>query len=132
MTKPAEKKKAADGGLVIPCKSEDFIRTLLEVLRPVHKLTKTEMNVAASIIQKYFHLMDTVKDKRLVYKILFQRETKQEIADNSNITFGHFKMVLHRLREQGIIMENSINPTYLPRWEPGKPFRWLFIFKNEL
>lgn len=132
MIQSAEKQqKVADGGMIIPCKSSAFIRSWLEVMRSVHKLSKKEMDVAAALINYRFELAKSISDQSLIDKVLFSKETKEVIIQRENITADHFKMILHKLRENKVIIGKTVNPRYLPDFVPGKPFRWLFIFQNE-
>ena len=131
MESSAKGKKVADGGMKIPCKSSEFIRAWLEIIRSVHKLTPKEMDVAAKLIEKRFELARDIKDQALIDKALFDKSTKGEIARASGVSMQHFKMVLHRLRERGIVVGNTVDMKYLPDWQPGKRFRWLFVFENE-
>ena len=132
MIQSAEKQqKMADGGMTIPCKSSAFIRNWLEVMRPVHKLSKKEMDIAAALINYRFELAKSISDQSLIDKVLFSKETKEVIIQRENITADHFKMILHKLRENKVIIGKTVNPRYLPDFVPGKPFRWLFIFQNE-
>lgn len=131
MNTPAAKQKIADGAMTIPCTSATFIRNWLEVMRPVHKLSNREMDVAACLINKRYELKKKVNDPLLVDKVLFDRETKNAIIKELDITNSYFKMVLHELRKNNVIIGERVNPKYLPDFTPGKPFRWMFIFKNE-
>ena len=116
MNQSAEKQqKMADGGMIIPCKSSAFIRSWLEVMRSVHKLSKKEMDVAAALINYRFELAKSISDQSLIDKVLFSKETKEIIIQ----------------RENKVIIGKTVNPRYLPEFVPGKPFRWLFIFQNE-
>lgn len=123
--------KVADGGMRIPCTSSTFIRAWLEVMRPIHRLTPKEMDVAAELIKRRYDLTKGISNPALIDKVLFNKETKDSIITKVGITDSHYKMVLHKLRQNGVIDGKKINPRYLPDWTPGKPFRWMFIFENE-
>lgn len=127
-----ERKIAVDGAMRIPCKSSEFIEAWLEVMRPIHRLSPKEIEIAAAIIKKRNEFAQSVSDKSLINKLLFNKETKESIVRETNITMTHFKTILHKLRDKGLINGNMINPIYLPDWSPGRPFRWMFIFENEL
>ena len=79
-------------------------------------------------------LTDSIKDEKVVNvdRMLFSREGKKELIEELHITETYLRAVLRSLRSGGILIGNTINPVYLLDWEPGKPFRWVFIFKNEI
>ena len=123
--------KLVDGATKIPNTSDEFIRTWLEIMRPIHKHTPTEMDFTAVLLKKRYEIAEKVDDPALVDKILFDEETKEIIRSEANISVSYMKIILHKLRQSGIIVEKRINLKYFPKWERGKPFRWMFIFKNE-
>lgn len=128
----ADQRKLADGGIVIPCTSDTFIRAWLEIMHPLHRLSNREMDIAAEIIKRRYRLAEGVSDSQLINvdKVLFSKDEKASIAKALGITPQFFRTTLQRLRACGIVQGNTVNPKYLPDWTPGKPFRWLFIFKN--
>ena len=131
MEQTAEKRKQADGGMVIPCKSSEFIRSCLEVMRPIHKLSSREMDIAAIILGRRYVIAEDTQNKENIDKILFNKDTKKSIAAEAGITMDHFKIVLHKMRKNDVIRGNSFNPIYTPEWHPGKTFRWVFVFRND-
>ena len=134
MATPSEKQKVADGGMVIPCTSDTFIRAWLEVLRPIHKLSYREMNIAAHIINKWFILSREVKNREVINvdRLLLNKEGRKELCEELGITPTYLRMVLATLKRREVLIGDKINPKYLPNWEPGRPFRWVFIFENAL
>ena len=133
MAEPS-KKKVADGGMVIPCTSDTFIRAWFEVMRPIHKLPQKEMEIAAHIIKKRFALAEGVADKNLVNidRLLLNKEGKQELCEELGVTPAYLRQVLSNLKRREVLIGDAVNPKYLPSWEPGKPFRWVFIFENAI
>lgn len=123
--------KLVDGVTIVPNKSDDFIRTWLEVLKPIHKLTPTEMDFAAALLKKRYEISEKAEDPATIDKALFDEDTKEEIRREANISAAHMKVLMHKLRQCGIVIDKRIHPKFLPMWERGKPFRWMFIFQNE-
>ena len=69
--------KLIDGVTVIPNKSKEFIRIWLEIMKPFHKLTPTEMDFTAFLLMKRYEIAKEIKDPAMIDKILFDEETKE-------------------------------------------------------
>ena len=121
-----------DGITVVPNLSKDFLRAWLEVMRPVHNLTPKEMDFTAVLLKKREEIAKKVKDQSMIDTILFGKEMKERIAEEAGISYDYMKGIMRNLKNNGVIQGNRVDPKYLPSWTAGKPFRWLFIFKNEL
>lgn len=131
MPKPAQKEEPLiDGYMVIPTKSEEFLRAWLEIMRPMHKLTRTEMNFATVMLKKREEIATKVKDNAMVDKILFDEDTKKAIMQEAGVSLSHAQIILKKMRNAGVLEGRKVNPTYIPIWTKGKPFRMLFVFKN--
>ena len=127
-----EKKKLVDGGMVVPNRNSEFIRAFLEITKPYHKLSAREMDVAAVFIRRRYTIAAETSNADHIDKILFNKDTKKSVAAEAGITMDHFKTVLYKMRKHNVIQGNIINPTYLPNWQQGKPFRYMFIFNNDV
>ena len=132
MARGEEPKKSIDGITVVPTSSRDFLRAWLEVMRPLHGLTPKEMDFAAVLLQFRYNIAKKVEDPAMVDTILFNKDKKDEIAKAAGISTSYMKILMNRLRTAGLIKNRRFVSQYTPDWTPGKPFRWLFIFKNEL
>ena len=132
MAKGEEPKPSIDGLTIVPTSSKNFLRAWLEVMRPLHGLTQKEMDFAAILLQFRYDIAKKVSDPAMVDTILFDKEKKEDIANAAGISQSYMKMFLKRLRANGVIEGKRISLKYLPDWTPGKPFRWLFVFENEL
>lgn len=132
MARGEEPKKSVDGITIVPTSSKDFLRAWLEVMRPLHGLTQKEMDFTAVLLQFRYDIAKKVSDPSMIDTILFSKEKKDEIAAAAGISLSYMKMFMKRLRANGIIEGKKIAPKYLPDWVPGKPFKWLFVFQNEL
>jgi hypothetical protein len=120
-----------DGMMVIPTKSKDFLRAWLEVMKPLHKLTPTEMNFAAVMLKKREEIAAKVKDSAMVDKLLFDEDTRKILIEESGLSPSHVQIILKKMRNAGVLNGRRVNPTYIPIWKKGKPFKMLFVFKNE-
>lgn len=133
------KKSAADGLARVPTTSKSFLRTWLEIMVPFHHLTPREMDFAAALIAKREEIaasVDSKKSPALVDKILFDKETRQEVMDKAGITKSYAPVIFQKMKDVGFIQDKKdgggkrINPSYLPTWKKGEPFRMVFVFEN--
>lgn len=125
----ASHKPAVDGISIIPTSKDEFLRTWLEMMRPFHHLTPREMDFAAVMIAKREEIARDVTDQAKIDKLLFEEETKEEIMALAGVSKTHMQMILRSMRANGVIQGRRFNPSYLPSWTPGKPFRMVFVFK---
>ena len=119
------------GVTVIPNKNDEFFRAWLEVMRPLHNLASKEMDFAAAFLYKRHVLSKTTKDEKVLDRILFDADTKREVAESVGVSYSYMQYIFKKMRECGMIEGRSVNPTFLPKFEEGVPVRWMFIFKNE-
>lgn len=125
------KKRTVDGMTILPSTSDDFLRAWLEVMHPIHRMTSKEMDYAAILLKKRYKIAEEVSDQSMIDKILFDEETKEIIRKEAKVSQSHAKAILYSMKKKGVIDKKRVNPQYLPVWERGKPFRWVFVFKNE-
>lgn len=131
MEQGAQNKPAVDGIAIIPTTGENFIRTWLEVMKPFHHLTSREMDFTAALLARREEIAADVKDQSNVDKLLFDEEEKEKVCKKVGITNSHMKMILHKMRKAGVINGKKIDPKYILKWQRGKPFRMVFVFKNQ-
>lgn len=133
MSENSAQRPYVDGITNLPTRSSNFIRTWLEVMRPFHKLTSRQMDFAAALLEERYAIAERVTDKSLVDKLLFDEETKERIREKTGISKAYMHGILRTMRDNGMIIGNGkkISPEYLPTWKKGKPFRMLFVFRNE-
>lgn len=124
-------KKVVNGTTVVPSTNENFIRAWLEVMRPLHKMTPKEMDYVAILLEKRAIIANEVNDQGMIDKLLFDEETKEIVRKKAKVSSSHAKVILYNLKKKGVIKGKRMNPMYIPIWEKGKPFRWMFVFKNE-
>ena len=131
MEQETPRKPAADGISIIPTTSDTFLRAWLEVMRPLHGLAPSEMDFAAVLLAKREEIAKDVRDPGMIDKILFEGETRKQLMELAGVKKAHMDTILHKLRKSGVIEGRRVNPTFIPAWTRGKPFRMVFIFKND-
>ena len=127
----ASRKPLVDGMAEIPTTSATFLHTWLEIMRPFHHLTSREIDFASAMLEKRYEIAASVKDPQMIDKILFDEGTKEELRNKIGLTKTHMQVIMHKMRESGVIEGKRFNKSYIPSWTPGKPFRMVFIFRNK-
>ena len=130
MSQEPAKQKIVDACLRVPCTQRNFIRAWMKFLRPIHKLTDKETDVAAQFVEQWMKLSTEVKDEAHLNKLLFSKEIKDQICDNLGLKQPYFRTILQRLRRNGIIEGNKLSKMYIPSYVPGKKFRLMVIFDD--
>ena len=127
----AQGTKLVDAALRVPCTEETFVRRWFEILKPIHKLTAKEMDVAIEFVKTYKVLKERIPDERKLNKVLFSKETKDEICERLGMKPPHLRTVMQQLRRREIILEgNELNHRYVPDYVPGSVFRLMFLFTD--
>lgn len=101
----------------------------LNITSPFHNLTKQQIDVLALLL--YFHkkLENEITNKKILWKIVFDYETKQKIKEELDISDASLQNVLTSLRKKNIISNNQIVSTYIPKIEKeSSNFKVVFNF----
>lgn len=116
----------------IPSKLEtDFFKYWLEFLRPFHNMAPRESDVIAELLRTRFELSKVIKDPVLLEKITLSEEYREKVRQTLGITANHFQVILCKLRKTGVLLEDRINPKFIPNVTEDNAtgtFKLLFIF----
>lgn len=126
-----ELKKKINGVIHIPSSLKgSFFRYWLEFLSPFHDLSPREMDVAACFLKQRYILSQAITDNNLLDDIVMSQETKKKIIQECNISTAHFQMVMSKLRKSKIIINDKLNPKFVPKGmsEGDKSFQLLLYF----
>lgn len=135
MAEATQRTRVADALVSIPCNRDNFIRWWFELLKPMHRLTDKECEVATALIRKRIELSRKIVDEKLLDRTLFSKEVRQEIAAEAHVTQDYFRVILTTLRQRGIVNGKAFNKRYIPSWDASEEkfsFRLMFILGNEL
>lgn len=123
-------KKGVDGVVRIPCKLDaSFFKMWFLFLQPIHCLTQREMEVAATFIKYRFDLSEKVTDDALLDKLVLSDETKKLVKEECSMTTSHFLVILGKLKKANIIVDNRLNPRYIPKvTKKGNNYKLLLLF----
>lgn len=106
-----------------------FFRYWFEFLKPFHKLTNREMDVITAFAKKRFELSRQINDSTILDKFLMSDDVKREIREECNISQPHFQVIMGKLKNTKMIIEDKINPKFLPNLtEDEQSFKLLLLF----
>lgn len=109
-------KKRVNGVISIPTSLEgSFFRYWLKFLSPFHNLTEREMDVATAFIKERFILSKAIKDEAVLDRVTISGDTRKKIMKECNITPSHFQFIMGKLRKAKLIVNNRINPKFIPK-----------------
>ena len=114
----------------IPCSlNGSFFRYWFKFLEPFHKLTDREIDVITSFVKQRYELSKVIKDNEILDKVTMSEDTKKKVREECNITLPHFQIVMSKLRKSKVIIDNKINPRYVPNVkEENGSFKMMLLF----
>ena len=114
----------------VPCSlSDSFFKYWFMFWEPFHKLTKREIDVAASLVKTRYELSKVVKDEAILDKLIMSEDVKKKVREECNIQTQHFKVIMSNLRKHQVIKNGKINPIFIPRIREGEnTLQLLFLF----
>ena len=109
---------------------KEIFRYWLEFLKPYHRLRQKEIDALSLMLYYKYELARDVKNPKLVDKLLFATDTRNQIRqDIGGMSQKVFNNLLTSLRKKGVLMKgNIINPVLVPNMtEDG--FKLIFNFE---
>lgn len=121
----------ADNVIAIPIHlDKEFFQFWFNILHPFHGLSKSQVGVVAALVQKRFELSHSIIDPKVLDKVLMSSEVREQIREGCKMSKGQFQVTLSILRKKGVIIEERINPKFIPRVAVGSDnFKLLIVFK---
>lgn len=122
--------KGADSIVRIPCKVDgSFFKYWFMFLKPFHHLTDREMDVITSFVKQRYELSKVITDSDILDKVTMSEDTKRKVREECEITLPHFQIVMSKLRKSKVIIDNKINPRYIPNIkEENGSFKMMLLF----
>ena len=106
-----------------------FFKHWLTFLLPFHNLTDREMDVAAAFLLKRFELSKVISDINILESVLMNEDTKRQIREGVGIKHQHFQVIMSKLRKTKIIIDNKLNPRFIPKVkEENGNFKLMLLF----
>lgn len=123
-------KGEVDNVLSIPTSLKGkFFKHWFKFLLPYHNLTDREMDVAAAFLLKRFELSKVISDVNILNSVLMNEDTKRSIRETLDIKHPHFQVIMGKLRKAKVIIDNRINPRFIPNVkEENGNFKLLLLF----
>ena len=110
----------------------DFFRYWVEFLRPLHELTKREMDVLAEFLKVRYNLSKEIINTDRLDRVLMSEETKRDIRKTCGISAKHFQVIMSKFRKNGVVRDGKIHLNLIPTiTEEGVGLMVHFIFKDE-
>lgn len=107
-----------------------FFRYWFEFLQPFHKLTEREIDVITSLVKQRYELSKVIKDDEILDRVTMSEDTKRKVREECNMTLPHFQVIMGKLRKSKVIIDNKINPRFIPNIrEDSGTFQLLLLFE---
>lgn len=111
---------------------KDFFKNWLLFLKPFHGLSEKQIQLASAFLEVRYHLSQKITDDELLDSNVFSTDVKRKIRNDLGLTTANFQVTLGDLRRHGFIINNRINPRYIPNLgENPKSYSLLFYFPIE-
>lgn len=111
-----------------------FFRQWIEFLRPLHNLTNREMDIVALFLKHRYELGNVISNQEVLDEVLMSNKTKKAIVSEGGITFEHFKVIMSKLRQHNVIVDEKINKKLVPHIDKDSDSASLLVsfnLKNE-
>lgn len=121
--------KEIDSIVRVPCKVDgSFFKYWFMFLKPFHHLTEREMDVITAFVKQRYELSKVITDSDILDKVTMSEDTKRKVREECGITLPHFQIVMSKLRKSKIIVDNKINPRYIPNIKNNNSFKMMLLF----
>ena len=118
------------GVISIPASLDhSFFKYWFEFLKPFHNLTGREMDVIVSLTKHRYQLSKVVKDDVILDKVVMSEDVRRQVREECKLSLPHFQVIMGKLRDSKVIVDNKINPRFIPniKEEDGN-FRLMLLF----
>lgn len=120
---------AANNVIRIPTSQKKFFRFWFEFLKPFHKLTDREIDVITAFTYERYNLGKVISDEDILDKVVMSEDTKKKIREEYKVTPAYFQVIMGKLRRNGLIVNNKINPRFIPNiTEDNGSFKLMLLF----
>lgn len=108
---------------------EKFCKRWFQFLTPFHSLTNKEIDIMAWILFERYQLSKVIADNSLIDKVLFSEDGKRKLRRECNLSLPHFQVIMSHLRQKGLIVDNVVNPKFIPNITNTENFKLLLVFE---
>lgn len=127
-------KRIADNVIRIPTTLDggNFFKYWFNFLKPLHGLTNRETEILTELATKRFELSEFISDDYLLDQAMLSSDSRKEIRDKFGISANNLATIITVLRKNKLLIDNKINPRFLPNVKKDdKNFKLLFFFDFE-
>jgi len=101
----------------------------LSITASFHKLNNQQQQVLALLLYYHYTLKKDITNNKLLWKIVFDYDTKLKIKEELNMNDSIFQNILSMLRRKKVIIDNEVVSFYIPDLDLGsKSFKVVFNF----
>lgn len=91
-----------------------FFFKWIEFTKPFHGLRTQLQNTLALLLYHHYELSKVIKNEKILWKQVFDYDTKVLIATELDIQMASLDNLFGDLRRKNVIIDNQINPVYIP------------------
>ena len=107
----------------------DLFKKWFVFLKPFHGLTDREIDIIACFAKERYELSKAISDEALLDKVVMNEDTKKKVREECKVTLPHFQVIMSKLKKGKVIIDNKLNPHYIPNFKPGDTsFSVLFYY----
>ncbi len=108
---------------------KSLFKMWLDITASFHKLKQGEQNILALLLYHHYKLKQDITNNKILYKVLFDYDTKHEIAEELGINTQVIRNALTVFRKKGIIVNNTLSNAIIPQFtKKDKEFKIIFNF----
>ena len=83
-----------------------------------------------SLVKQRYELSKVIKDDEILDRVTMSEDTKRKVREECNMTLPHFQVIMGKLRKSKVIIDNKINPRFIPNIrEDSGTFQLLLLFE---
>lgn len=119
----------ANNVIRIPTSLQKFFRYWFEFLKPFHKLTDREIDVITAFTYERHLLSKVISDSDILDKVVMSEDTKKKVREQAKVSLAYFQVIMGTLRRNKVIVNNKLNPRFIPNIiEDNGSFKLMLLF----
>jgi hypothetical protein len=94
-------------------------------------LTPRELEVLASLLRHRWELSKHITDQSILDANVLNKEAKEAVLKDCNMTNSHLNVILSSLRKHKVIVDNTIHPRMVPNLRENEGVFQLVVLIKE-
>ena len=102
---------------ILKIKSSDYDELFLNwflILKPLHNLSNKECILASKLYKYRDELKEVILDKEILDTTILSDTYRKKIIEEMDIKMIHLQVLLTSLRKKNVIIDNRLNPKFIP------------------